>query len=108
MTPEEALNIRELKKTCTYRALAEIMYPESDRLHGNQTAGSELCKEALKVLYPDYDVWTMYMPEMRFGKQFVIDNCSKFGYNGKRLEQWIKDGADCKEFRDYDMYYWWE
>lgn len=57
MTINEARLIRELKKRCTYRRLAEIYYPSGVNGHGNQMYGRDLCIEALQVLYPNRDVW---------------------------------------------------
>lgn len=107
MTLEEALKIREVKRRCTYRALAEKWYPKDDLCHGNQMCGQDLCRDALKLIYPDDDVWMMFMPEMKFGKQFVIDNCSQF-FGSNRLQNWLNDGADCERIREYDLFFWWE
>jgi hypothetical protein len=52
MTAHEARLIRELKKRCTYRRLAEIFYAEGELGYGVQGYGEDLCKEALEVLYP--------------------------------------------------------
>lgn len=52
MTLYEARLIRELKKGCTYRRLAEIYYPETSPYHGNQGFGQDLCVAAFSVLYP--------------------------------------------------------
>lgn len=106
MKIEGAQKIKELKKYCTYRRLAEIIYPENDPLHGNQGAGEELCREALKVLYPDDDVWMMYMPEQKFGKDWFLDNVS--AWCSKRLEEWEKAGGDLADKEKYDLYFWWE
>lgn len=57
MTINEARLIREIKKRCTYRRLAEIYYPEDDPGHSNQGYGEDLCKEALETLYPDKNYW---------------------------------------------------
>ena len=107
MTLEEALKIREIKRRCTYRALAEKWYPKGEPCHGNQGCGEGLCQEALKVLYPNDDIWMMYKPEMKFGKQFVLDNCSQL-FSKKRFDNWLHDGGDCDKIREYDLFYWWE
>lgn len=52
MTINQARLIRELKRRCTYRRLAEIYYPEGHDSYGVQEAGDDLCLEAFKVLYP--------------------------------------------------------
>jgi len=49
-TIEEAKLIREIKKGCSFRRLAEIYYPADHPLHGNQIAGTDLCEAALKAL----------------------------------------------------------
>lgn len=52
MTIREARLIRELKKRCTYRRLAEIFYTKKENGYGNQLYGKDLCLEAFKTLYP--------------------------------------------------------
>lgn len=79
MNINEARLIREIKKGCTYRRLAEIYYLEHDVLHGKQFSGEDLCKQALNTLYPNVDLWGMEYPEKRFGKNFKEDNLSYFG-----------------------------
>ena len=88
MTLNEARLIREIKKRCTYRYLASIYYSKDEIGHGNQGWGEELCRKALKVLYPDDNIWMMDKPEEKFGKEWREENLSKFSKN-----------AD---------YYWWE
>jgi len=46
----EARLIREIKRGCTYRRLAEIYYPIDHNGHGNQLYGEDLCKEACGAL----------------------------------------------------------
>lgn len=77
MTLNEARMIREIKKGCTYRRLAEIYYPPEHQYHGIQGCGEDLCREALTVLYPNDDVWMMFCPEEKLGSQFDIDNLSR-------------------------------
>lgn len=55
MTINEARLIREMKKRCTYRRLAEIYYPEDHDEHGLQMSGQDLCFEAFQTLYPELD-----------------------------------------------------
>lgn len=91
MTINEARLIREVKRRCTYRRLAEIYYPETETgFHGMQMEGQDLCKEALKVLYPSHDIWQKGVPqELNEHYKFDAENRSWFG--GR-----IAD------------YYWWE
>jgi len=77
MTINEARLIREIKKGCTYRRLAEIYYPKDDIGHGHQICGQDLCREALRALYPNDDVWMMDYPEQKFGKSFELENLSR-------------------------------
>jgi hypothetical protein len=79
MTLWEAKQVRELKKGCTYRFLAEACLPEKHELSGNQGIGESLCREALKLLYPNDDVWMMYKPKEKFGQSFYNENKSHFG-----------------------------
>lgn len=57
MTLEVAEWVRELKRTCTYRYLAEQFYPADHWGHGNQLAGMDLCSEACKVLGINPNYW---------------------------------------------------
>ena len=68
--------IRELKKSSTYSRLAGFYYPDDHPGHENQDYGIELCKEALKVLYPYHDLWMMEYDEIKsnFDDQFHRDN----------------------------------
>ena len=54
MTINEARMIREIKRRCTYRRLAEIYYPEKSNGHGNQMFGQDLCREACDTLGIDW------------------------------------------------------
>ena len=72
MSLNEACLIREIKRSCTFRRLAEIYYPKENELHGMQFAGEDLCKEALKVLYPEFT-------EEYFGEDFDKENKSYIG-----------------------------
>jgi hypothetical protein len=74
MTINEARLIRELKKRCTYRALAEIYYSKDDLEYGNQLYGEDLCKEALEILYP----MTLTI-KYKKTKKFQRDNKSYIG-----------------------------
>jgi len=76
MTIHEARLIREIKKGCTYRRLAEIYYPEDHVRHGNQGYGKDLCKSALDVLYPGEHLWVDCSDK---NSKFGIDNKSKIG-----------------------------
>ena len=76
MSIHEARLIREIKKGCTYRRVAEIYYGPG---RGNQMDGDELCYEAFKVLYPKLK-WHPF--KFRYGKQakkFDEDNKSYIG-----------------------------
>ena len=71
MTINEARLIREIKKRCTYRRLAEI--------HGSGECGDDLCFEAFKLLYPKLK---RHPFQFRYGKQakkFDEDNKSLIG-----------------------------
>lgn len=76
MTINEARLIREIKKGCTYRRLAEIYYSPSQDGHGIQGYGEDLCKTALKILYPKYDVWKKGPPK---SARFGLENKSDIG-----------------------------
>lgn len=79
MTINEARLIREIKKGCTYRRLAEIYYTQDDPAYGNQGYGEDLCKEALSILYPDksglFSVGVNEKEDAKFG----IENKSRVG-----------------------------
>jgi hypothetical protein len=77
MTLTEARLLREVKKGCTYRRLAEIFYPADHPGHGNQGYGEDLCKEALEVLYPGKNLWQTGGREE--SATFALDNTSRFG-----------------------------
>lgn len=89
MTIHEARLIREVKKRCTYRRLAEVFYPEGEISHGVQLEGQDLCIQALEILYPGENIWSQGIPEKLKNLNFEEDNRSWFG--GR-----IAD------------YYWWE
>jgi hypothetical protein len=76
MTIHEARLIREIKKRCTYRRLAEIYYPVNDLGHGNQGYGEDLCIEAFKVLYPDLQhPFSLNLQQIKdLGDKFQEDN----------------------------------
>jgi len=79
MNINTAFLVREIKKGCTYRRLAEIYYPKDHPGYGNQGWGEELCREALKVIYPNDDVWMMDYPEQKFGVKWEKENKSYIG-----------------------------
>jgi hypothetical protein len=79
MTEGEARLIREIKKNCTYRRLAEIYFPKDNPTHGMQFAGEDLCREALVILYPTEEIWGMMAPEEKFGESFKSENQSYIG-----------------------------
>lgn len=79
MTINMARTIREVKKGCTYRRLAEIFWPEDHEYHDSQGMGEELCRKALKLLYPNDDVWMMDFPEEKFGPLWEKENKSHYG-----------------------------
>lgn len=76
MTVNLARLIREVKRGCTFRRLAEIYYPREHELYGIQMAGEDLCKQALKVLYPGIDVYTSVL---RTHFRFKEENMSRLG-----------------------------
>ena len=78
MLLNEARLIRELKRGCTYRRLAEIYYPEDADGHGSQGWGEELCFEAFAVLYPDLGHPFKIEPE-KMSEEFNSDNKSYVG-----------------------------
>lgn len=78
MTIHEARMIRELKKRCTMRRLAEIYYPETQDAHGVYGYGEDLVKEALETLYPGMKLWgESVRPD--HGAKFREDNLSYLG-----------------------------
>lgn len=79
MTIHEARLIREFKKRCTYRRLAEIYYPEDENGHGNQGFGEDLCKEALEVLYPNKEWISLMVDSSDKGYKFGQENKSYLG-----------------------------
>lgn len=72
MTLREARLIREIKKRCTYRRLAEIYFEPTHAHSGMQFAGEELCEDAFSVLYPDLD-----LSKIEFGKDKEFDSENK-------------------------------
>lgn len=79
MKLSEARLIREIKRKCTYQYLAEVYYSKSDPSHGVQSAGEDLCKEALKKLYPtEFDTLWVGL-HRRSTKEFYKDNKSLVG-----------------------------
>lgn len=56
MSVHEARLIRELKKNCSYRRLAEIYYSPRDHLYGIQMAGEDLCVMACAALGIDRNI----------------------------------------------------
>lgn len=51
MNLHEARMIAQLRQlNFSWRAIAEVYYPHSDDLHGNQLAGLDLCSEAAELL----------------------------------------------------------
>lgn len=75
MTINEARLIREIKKWCTYRYLAEVYYPDTDWEHGVQCAGEDLCKEALAILYPGRNIWALgALKSIKFSKANKVDD----------------------------------
>lgn len=78
MTINEARLIREIKKRCTYRRLAEIYYSPFERGYGNQGYGEDLCKEALKILYPRNKIWSG-KSKLLSNKAFLYINLSYLG-----------------------------
>lgn len=81
MTINEARLIREIKKSCTYRYLAEVYYPKDVRGHGNQLFGQDLCREALEILYPNQNKTSSVMGESEeFDKDNLVDSFSRDFY----------------------------
>jgi hypothetical protein len=78
MNIHEARLIREIKKRCTYRRLAEIFYPEKDPGHGNQGYGEDLCRYAVLTLYPDRKIWSGKSRLLQ-NKRFIEMNKSYVG-----------------------------
>lgn len=72
MNLREARLIREIKKRCTYRRLAEIYYTPTEDLSGLQFAGEDLCEEAFSVLYPNRN-----RHEVEYGKDPEFDEENK-------------------------------
>jgi len=101
MTFEEANLIRQIKKSCTLRKLSETM-----KLNGYQFEGTDLCREALKILYPDCDIISIDYPGAKFGNKFDDDNISNICYN--RYLKWVNDGQDYSKWHEYRLFYWWE
>ena len=102
MNKRTARLIRELKRGCSYRRLAEIYYPKYHDGHGNQGFGDELCFKAFKVLF-----------EMSHSKykqllsvEFVKENCSF--YSRSCVNLWEQNGADLNNLYEYDISFWWE
>ncbi len=83
MSINEALLIRELKKRCTYRRLAEVYYPVKDKRNGVQSYGEDLCKDAFSTIYPIQNMYDVKPVETlkQFKKYttFVSDNISYVG-----------------------------
>jgi hypothetical protein len=79
MTREEALLVREIKKGCTYRRLAEIWFDSPEHplhgLRGNQLAGEDLCRQACAALGIDW----MHPPEYGDDPAFDAENTSSVG-----------------------------
>jgi hypothetical protein len=76
LTEIECKRIREIKRGCTYRRLAEVWYPDpAEDLHGNQLAGEDLCREACAVLGIDW----MHPPEFPSTPEFDQVNKSYHG-----------------------------
>lgn len=97
-----AKEIREFKKNNTFRSLSEYFGKE----RGTQHDGIELCKKALKTLYPNYDIFNMPYPGAKFGKSFDLENLSGMSIN--RYKEWVIDGEDYSKWREYKLSYWWE
>lgn len=79
MTINEARLIRHIKRSSTYRALAEIYYSANHNGHGNQLYGKDLCIKAFAVLYPHR---RKHPFEYEYGKQseqFEAENKSLVG-----------------------------
>lgn len=106
MTLKEALKIKEIKRKATYRGLASLYYPKSHKSHGIQICGEYLCREALKVLYPNADIWSMHNPELVFGKEWVLDNVS--AWCSSEVEAWLSSGGELVTFGNFDSFYWWQ
>lgn len=72
--------IRELKKGCTYRRIAEIYFSPQDPGYGNQGFGDELCFQAFKILYPEISKHPLEISyEENTDKQFNEENKSRLG-----------------------------
>lgn len=78
MTIYEARLIREVKRRCTYRYLAEVYYCSGDVAYGIQMEGYDLCIEAFKILYPKKP-HPCKLIKKRFSKKFIQENKSKVG-----------------------------
>ncbi len=81
MTYEEALELREIKRGCTFRRLAELYYPKDHELHGRQYAGVDLCMEALRALNIEFNgTITIYVPVEKYSSpKFDAENKSYLG-----------------------------
>lgn len=76
LTENDAERIRELKRGCTYRRLAELWHPDpSHDLHGNQLEGEDLCREACAILGIDW----MNPPQFPSTPEFDQVNKSHYG-----------------------------
>lgn len=106
ITLREARHIRDVKKGCTYRALAEYVLSEDEGCYGHQWAGEMICNMALKKLYPEHDIKWMDYPGAKFGDSFDRENLSLFCRD--RYRQFILDEAPYGEFYKYELFYWWE
>lgn len=81
MTLHEARLIREIKRNCTYRYLAEVYYPLQDKRHGIQAYGEDLCIAAFQKLYPRHHPYKLTTKQLiKLGsKMFRLENKSKIG-----------------------------
>lgn len=88
MTVDDANKVRNFKRLCTYRKLAELWYDPNHPLHGNQLAGQDLCRDACEALGIDW------MRSYEFGQDPEFDELNKSHFPGK-----LGTGEN---------YYWWE
>lgn len=63
--------IREIKRRCTYRRLAEIYYEPNENEYGNQIFGTDLCYEACAALGIDWMKPYMIGKDQDFDKENV-------------------------------------